>query len=248
MADAPPAAAVVPPALAMSSPEAVGFLAMLAERQTALEARVAELSASVTSLTAYTAVMPAPKAFYIVLEQPEGVQLVDVRRSVLAAIAMDRRRPELVSVRCFLSTSGPWDLQSSATAALVYVTFLATGTTDRGRTVETDPAAAAAEFAAMHVNLARCGTRVLQTHTVMSPLEDKLFQVNLQENEVFVPIRASEAPLLRVPGSPREEWMTADVALGWCKRDYVDNLINDLQLILNWQEANAFNVYAPANV
>jgi hypothetical protein len=130
----------------------------------------------------------------------------------------------------------------------VYVTFLATGTTDRGRTVETDPAAAAAEFAAMHVNLARCGTRVLQTHTVMSPLEDKLFQVNLQENEVFVPIRASEAPLLRVPGSPREEWMTADVALGWCKRDYVDNLINDLQLILNWQEANAFNVYAPANV
>ena len=220
---------------------------MLAERQTALEARVTELSASVTSLTAYTAVMPAPKAYYIVLEVPEGAQLVDVRRSVLAAVAMDRRRPELVSVRCFLSTSGPWEFQSSATAALVYVTFLATGTTGRGRTVENDPAAAAAEFAAMHVNLARCGTHVLQTHTVMSRLEDKLFQLNLHDTEVFVPMRASEA-LPRVPGSPREEWMTADAALGWCKRDFVDNLLDDLQRILNWQEANAFDVWAPANL
>ena len=183
MADAPPAAAAAPPALALSSPEAVDFLAMLAERQTATEARLDALSASFAALsasyTAYTTVMPVPRAYYIALEQPEGAELVNVLCSVLAAVAMHRRHPERVSVRCFLGTYGPWELPSGTSAAVVFVTF--------DTLVETDPAAAAAEFASMHVSLACCGTRVLQTHAVTSSMEEQYFSIACRRTKSTFP-------------------------------------------------------------
>jgi hypothetical protein len=231
MADAPPAAAAAPPAL--SSPEAVDFLAMLAERQTATEARLDALSAT---FTAYTAVMPCPKAYYIVLEQPEGVQLVDVRRRVLEAIALDRRHPECAFVRCFLGTYGPWELAPGSSAALVFVTF--------DSVVETDPAAAAAEFASMHVNLARCGTRVAQTHTVLSDMEEQHFLLHLQDDEVFVPIRAAEAPP-NVPGLPLRFRVAADFALGWCTRGRSSGVYLDVDRIENWAEVTGFDLFVP---
>jgi hypothetical protein len=180
--------------------------------------------------------MPCPKAYYIVLEQPEGVQLVDVRRRVLEAIALDRRHPECAFVRCFLGTYGPWELAPGSSAALVFVTF--------DSVVETDPAAAAAEFASMHVNLARCGTRVAQTHTVLSDMEEQHFLLHLQDDEVFVPIRAAEAPP-NVPGLPLRFRVAADFALGWCTRGRSSGVYLDVDRIENWAEVTGFDLFVP---
>ncbi len=106
---------------ALAAPAGVDFLAMLAERQTALELRIGALSAS---FAAYTAAMPRPRAAYIALPQLPGAQLLDVRRRVLEAIAAAYpRHTERVFVRCHLGSEGPWSLAPGTRAAVVFVTY-----------------------------------------------------------------------------------------------------------------------------
>ena len=209
--DATPAESPAPPSvLAMSSAAGVEFLRMIAERQTSLEVELETLKERVGSLTAsfeaFTAVMPRPVAYYIVTEQPEGAELLDVRRSVLAALALAfRRYPEQVQVRCSLKLAKKGGGSCDAmTVAVILVTL--------NSSVDMDPAAAATEFASMHVQLARCGTRVLETRTVMSEMESQYFVYYLIDDEVFTPVRAEAAAAYH--------HLRAVDALGWCEYAY----------------------------
>ena len=240
MSDAP-AAAAAPPAL--SSPEAVDFLAMLAERQTATEVRQDALSARLDALsasfTAYTAVMPIPIAYCIVLEVTEDTLLADMRCRVLEAVAPHcHGHPEQVSVRCTLHNNGValWRLRPHMRAAFIFVCAA----------FPRNPAAAAPEFPSLHVSLARCGTRVLETHAVMGEMEELYFLYRLQDNEVFAPIRVAELRP-KVPGE-YNVWgfLTADFALGWCRRIQVRAVDEeDIECALKWSELVGFSFYVP---
>ena len=168
----------------------VEFLAMAMERLTALEVRVdvldvvtaleARVAASEAALAAYKSAMPQPQAYYVVLEQPpwtaesRAAQLLDVRRSVLAAVASVTTHDLLAEmrVRCFFAR------RRGSFLSVVLVTCGSCGPTH-------DPGA-------MHTALSGCGLRVAQWLTIMNDIEQTLFEERVGDTIVHFPIRVDE--------------------------------------------------------